>query len=172
MVRRLQLNALVSTLFGLLVLGVGGAAPARADPIAPGAEHCVVNVRSDDWLNVRTGPSARDAVVTGWRYGQCGIIVLAPCGGDWCRVQDGYYSGWVNRRFIAAVSPALYCVVGVVPGDWLNLRAFPSPESRVLTRLDRQQCGIAFLPYATGNWQKIRVGGWEGWANRRYLSGQ
>ena len=70
------------------------------------------------------------------------------------------------------VSPALYCVTGVAPGDWLNLRAFPSAQSRILTRLDRRQCDIAFLPYAVGEWQKIRVGGWEGWANRSFLSGQ
>ncbi len=70
------------------------------------------------------------------------------------------------------VSPAMYCVSAVAPGDELNLRAFPSPQSRVVARLPRRQCDIAFLPHAVGKWQKIRVGGWQGWVNRRYLSGQ
>jgi hypothetical protein len=70
------------------------------------------------------------------------------------------------------VSPAMYCVTSVTPGDVLNLRAYPSPQSRLVTRLDRHQCGIAFLPYAVGNWQKIRVERWEGWVNSGYLSGQ
>jgi len=70
------------------------------------------------------------------------------------------------------VSPSLYCVTGVAPDDRLNLRAWPSPQSKVLARLPRNQCDIAFLPYARNGWQKIRVAGWEGWVNRRYLSGQ
>ena len=70
------------------------------------------------------------------------------------------------------VSPAMYCVSGVEPGDVLNLRAYPSVQSRVLTTLSPQQCEIAFLPYAVGSWQKVRAAGWQGWVNRSYLSGQ
>ena len=70
------------------------------------------------------------------------------------------------------MSPSLYCVTGVAPGDRLNLRAWPSPQSKVLVRLSPNQCDIAFLPYARNGWQKIRVAGWEGWGTRRYLSGQ
>jgi hypothetical protein len=70
------------------------------------------------------------------------------------------------------VSPALYCVTGVARGDRLNLRAFPAATSRIVTRLSRNQCDIAFLPYATGTWQKVRVDGYEGWVNRRYVSAE
>ncbi|MEC5383751.1 SH3 domain-containing protein [Aurantimonas sp. C2-6-R+9] len=99
-------------------------------------------------------------------------MVTGSCKGNWCPVEEGHVTGWVHSHFIAMVSPALYCVAGVAPGDILNLRAYPSAQSRVLTKLDRHQCGIAFLPYAVGGWQKIRANGWEGWASRRYLSGQ
>jgi hypothetical protein len=57
-----------------------------------------------------------------------------------------------------------HCVVNVRPGDSLNMRARPVATAR--------QRDIVFLPYAVGNWQKIRVDGWQGWAYRRYLSGQ
>ena len=157
-------------LSGLIVTGLGGFA--QADPVVPGEEHCVVNVRSDDRLNMREGPSAGAPIVARKRYGDCGIQVTSACQGSWCRVEDGHSLGWVNRRFIAMVSPAMYCVTGVASGDALNLRAFPSPQSRVLTRLDRRQCDIQFLPYSVGGWQKIRVEGWQGWVNRRYLSGE
>ena len=153
-------------------LGLLAAAPAKADPVVEGEEHCVVNVASNDRLNMREAPNAGAPIVARKRYGQCGITVLDACQGSWCRVEDGHSLGWVNRRFIAMVSPSLYCVTGVVPGDTLNVRAWPSPDSRVLTKLDRRQCDIAFLPYSKGSWQKIRVSGWEGWVNRRYLSGQ
>lgn len=145
---------------------------ASADPIAVGVEHCVVNVRSDDRLNMRSQPDARAPIVARKAYGGCGITVAGACLGSWCPVEDGHNRGWVHRHYIAMVSPARYCVTGVGSGDRLNLRAFPSPQSRILTTLARDQCSIAFLPYAVGNWQKIRVVGWEGWANRRYLTGQ
>ena len=143
-----------------------------ADPVIAGEEHCVVNVARDDVLNVREGPGTRFPIVADERYGECGIIVLQPCRGNWCLVEDGHHRGWVHRHFVAAVSPARYCVTGVAPGDVLNLRAWPSPRSRVIHRIGRQACGIAFLPYARGSWQKVRVAGWKGWVNRRYLSGE
>lgn len=148
------------------------ATPVRADPIAVGAEHCVVNVRADDALNLRMGPSASTAIQTRWNYGHCGITVTGACRGDWCPVEDGHYAGWAHRRFLAMVSPAMYCVTGVAANDVLNLRAWPAATSRILARLAPNSCGIAFLPYARDNWQKVRAGGWEGWVNRSYLSGQ
>ena len=154
----------------LLALLAAGAA--QADPIVPGEEHCVVNVRPDDVLNMREQPNARAYVVAQKRYGECGIRVNDECAGNWCPVEDGHALGWAHRRYLAMVSPALYCVTGVAPGDVLNLRAFPSPQSRVIHRLGRHECNIAFLPYAVGSWQKIRAAGWEGWVNRRYLSGE
>lgn len=156
----------------LLLSLASGAAPAQADPIAEGAEHCVVNVRSDDVLNVRTGPGTPYGVPGGLRHNQCGVFVTGACRGDWCPVEEGHYAGWVHRHYIAMISPAMYCVTGVARWDVLNLRAYPSATSRILAGLAPNACGIAFLPYAVGTWQKIRVDGWEGWANRSYLTAQ
>ncbi|WP_425248616.1 SH3 domain-containing protein [Chelativorans salis] len=156
----------------LVIVGAGSSGIASADPVAPSEEHCVVNVRSDDRLNMRAGPTASTPVVAQKRYGECGIRVNDECRGNWCPVEDGHSLGWVHRRYIAMVSPAMYCVTGVASGDSLNLRAWPSPQSRVLTRLPRNRCNIAFLPCSVSGWQRIRVDGWQGWVSRRYLSGQ
>jgi SH3-like domain-containing protein len=164
------------SLLGLIALGaVAGTAapfPAHADPIAVGVEHCVVNVRTDDFLNMREQPSALAAIVAQKPYASCGIRVVADCYGNWCPAEDGHSAGWMHRRYLAMVSPALYCVTGVQPYDRLNVRAYPSTQSRILIQLPPNQCDIAFLPYRVGNWQKIRVAGWEGWASLSYLSGQ
>lgn len=163
---RMLLSACVvlsSSLFGI---------SAAAAQIVEGEEHCVVNVRSTDALNVRSKGSVNSKVVTTLRYGECGIIVTGICKGAWCPIEDGHYEGWVNSRFISMVSPSRYCVVGVRPGDGLNLRAYPAPISRIVTVLGRNQCDIAFLPYATASWQKVRADGFEGWVNRKYLSGE
>ncbi len=156
----------------LLVLAAGLPSPASADPVVAGEEHCVINVKPTDRLNLRMLPSSRAGIVTRKSYGACGIIVTGECRGNWCPVEDGHDAGWAHRHYLAMVSPALYCVSGVAADDTLNLRAFPSTASRVLVELAPHQCDIAFLPYARGNWQKIRVDGWEGWASRRYLSGE
>lgn len=167
----MRISRLVASL-GAMLLIAAPAIPVSADPIVIDDEHCVINVRTDDRLNLREGPGTRYDVVAQWRYAQCGIFVSDACRGSWCPVEDGHFAGWVHRHYIAAVSPSLYCVTGVGRGDVLNVRAYPSPSSRIVTTLGGRQCDIAFLPYAVGNWQKIRVDGWEGWVNRRYLSGQ
>jgi SH3-like domain-containing protein len=146
---------------------------AHADPVVPGEEHCVVNVRVDDVLYMREAPSPSADVVVAKRHNECGIRVNAHCRHNWCPVEDGHSLGWAHQRYLAMVSPALYCVTGVAPGDTLNLRAYPSARSRVIARLPRRQCDIAFLPYTVGSWQKVRVAGrYQGWVNRRFVSGQ
>jgi len=157
-------------LTGLAAVWLGGTSAGQS--AAPGEEHCVVNVRTDDRLNVRAQPTHSSIIVARKRYGDCGIVVTGECRGAWCPVEDGHSKGWVHRRFISMVSPALYCVTGVAPGDALNLRAWPSVQSRVLVRLPPHQCEIAFLPYSTRGWQKIRVDGRQGWVDRGYVSGQ
>ena len=159
----------VSVLATLLCASAG---PVAADPVVVGEEHCVINVRPDDRLNMRERPSAGSPIVARKRYGECGILVTGKARGNWVPVEDGHSLGWVHRHYIAMVSPAMYCVTGVARGDVLNLRAWPSAQSRVIYRIARNQCDMAFLPYSVGNWQKIRVKGWQGWVNRRYLSAE
>jgi SH3-like domain-containing protein len=167
-----MLLRLPSYLAGLAAIALWGSTPgpANADPIAPSAEHCVINIRSDEVLNLREAPSPQSAALVGLPYGQCGVMVTGACRGDWCPVEDGHHAGWAHRHYLGAVSPARYCVIGVSRGDVLNLRAWPSAQSRVLTALPPASCGIAFLPYARDGWQKVRVGGWEGWVGARFLT--
>jgi SH3-like domain-containing protein len=156
----------------LLLIWIGPATGVLANPVVSGEEHCVINVRPGDVLNMRERPNSAADIVARKRHDECGIRVNERCGKNWCRVEDGHALGWAHRHYLAMVSPAMYCVTGIAPGDTLNLRAYPSPQSRVTHRLSRHKCGIAFLPHAVKNWQRIRVDGWQGWVNRRYLSGQ
>ena len=143
----------------------------KAD-VVPGEEHCVVNVPSWDRLNIRSRPSSKSRVVARKRYGSCGLIVMGKCRSEWCPIEDGHIRGWANRQFLSMVSPSLYCTVNETRRGNVNLRAFPSPESRVLGALNKYTCGIAFLPYSRSIWQKVRVNGWEGWVTRDEVSGQ
>jgi SH3-like domain-containing protein len=166
--RNISIVALAAIAAAASITG-SSAAPTQ---VVEGEEHCVVNVASWDRLNVREEPSSGSAIVTKHRYGDCGITVTGNMHNGWVPVEDGHFAGWVKAKYLSMVSPALYCVTGVPVGDTLNLRAYPSTSSKVIAELDRHQCDIAFLPYAVGSWQKIRVDGYEGWANRKYLSGE
>lgn len=142
---------------------------AAADPIRTGAEHCVVNVRSDDILNLRAGPGTGHRVLSRLASSQCGIIVTGACAGSWCPAEGGHNAGWVHRRHLADVSAASHCVGPLTETRGVALRAWPADGSRVAVRLKPQSCGIALLPYATKGWQKIRQGGWEGWVRQSDL---
>ena len=164
------------SLMTLVVLGAAAGIatpfPAKADPVVVGEEHCVVNIPTSDVLNMREQPSAYSPIVAQKPYASCGIRVTSECYGNWCPAEDGHSAGWMHRHYLAMVSPALYCVTGVAPNDVLNVRAYPSAQSQIRVQLPPNLCDIAYLPYRVGNWQKIRVAGWEGWSSLTYLSGQ
>jgi SH3-like domain-containing protein len=165
-----NIRVLAFAIAAILTAFVGvGTATAQ---VVEGEEHCVVNVATWDRLIVRDEPSPSGQIVTKHRYADCGIIVTGDTQGSWVGIEDGNYEGWVNSKFISMVSPAMYCVSGVANYDTLNLRAYPSTVSRVVAELDPDQCDIAFLPFAKGSWQKVRVDGYEGWVNRKYVSGE
>jgi SH3-like domain-containing protein len=153
-------------LFALAPAQVAGAS------IVAGEEHCVISVPAWDKLNIRSAPSSKSRIVSRKRHGSCGVMVVGNCRRQWCPVEDGHVSGWVNKRFLSMVSPALYCTVNANAGVPMALRAYPSNGSRVVVTFNRPTCGIAFLPYARRHWQKIRVKGWEGWIHRTDVSGQ
>ncbi len=165
-------NTQILMLACLSALGSIAGASGVSAQVVEGEEHCVVNVAGWDRLNVRSVPDANGPIVTKHRYADCGLVVTSAVANGWVRIDDGHYEGWVNSKFISMVSPALYCVTDVEADDTLNLRAYPSTISRVVAELDPDQCDIAFLPYSTGNWQKVRVDGDEGWVNRKFVSGE
>jgi hypothetical protein len=75
---------------------------AQADPVVQNEEHCVVNVRANDVLNMRERPKANAPIAARKRHDECGITDV--CQGSWCPVEDGHSLGWVHRHYIAMVS--------------------------------------------------------------------
>ena len=76
---------------------VMGGKDARPDRVAA----CVVNVRLDDTLNVRSGPGVRFRILYAIPPTACGVSVQwGSCRGNWCRVTYGGRTGWANTRFI------------------------------------------------------------------------
>jgi uncharacterized protein YraI len=85
------------------------------------------------------------------------------CCASWCSVEDRHSLGWVHRHYIAMVSPAMYCVSGIASGDELNLRAFPSPQSRVTTRLTAVSAILPFCLMRSGTGRRSGLVAGKGW---------
>lgn len=129
--------------------------PPTAPPPAPITWH-VVDVPSDDVLNVRLGPGVRyDPPIDELQYDQVGIIVtgnVAHIGsGFWTEVELVTGSGWASLRFLEAsnaeAEPNLLTLLGNHPGatefdqprNWLTVanvpvRSGPGLEHAVLVQ--------------------------------------
>ncbi|HET7156117.1 MAG TPA: D-Ala-D-Ala carboxypeptidase family metallohydrolase [Hyphomicrobiaceae bacterium] len=76
-------------------------APAQVEPKrAADPLFKVANVRSDDVLNIRSGPSADFDVVGELPPDTRGIAVTSACRARWCPVQHHATSGWVNSIYL------------------------------------------------------------------------
>jgi hypothetical protein len=67
---------------------------------APAPLFMVANVRSDDVLNVRSGPSADFDIVGELPPGSRGIAITSECRSKWCPVRHHAASGWVNSAYL------------------------------------------------------------------------
>ncbi|MEM8876425.1 MAG: SH3 domain-containing protein [Pseudomonadota bacterium] len=59
-------------------------------------------VRVPDWdtLNVRNGPSSRNAIVGVLQPWYCQVRGTGQCSGRWCRVSAAGMVGWVHTRYL------------------------------------------------------------------------
>ncbi len=89
---------------GRNVNGICTSAPPPAMFQTPGAADqagaMCVNVAADDALNVRSGPGTRFQAVGALGPSTCNVILSQTCEGNWCEIQSGPISGWVNTRYL------------------------------------------------------------------------
>ncbi len=144
----------------------------------------VVNVPFDDVLNVRSGPSPTEKIVSTIRPRTRGIVIAGNCEGEWCPIQHGGSQGWVNRYFLTSDeskrrgalasttkrNPLTYKVVGVAAGDVLNLRRRPDSEAAVVATIPPSGHRIRLTGYCVGEWCPVAYGQTSGWAHRFFLA--
>ena len=95
-IRSARVLAVVASLTVLAACAV--ALPGAA--FAAGA-YRVVNIRPNDTLNIRSGPSTAYPVLGEAPPNAGGLIELGPCLQGWCNIQYGTVIGWVSGKFIA-----------------------------------------------------------------------
>lgn len=77
------------------------APPERADARTATGSFVVTNVRENDVLNVRSGPSSEFDVVAALKPGSRGVAITGECQSEWCPVRHAGASGWVNSVYLA-----------------------------------------------------------------------
>lgn len=148
------------------------------------ATYRVVNVPSDDVLNVRNGPSPEARIVSTIQPRAIGVVMAGNCEGEWCLIRHGRSHGWVNRYFLASENstrqhaylrrstpnPITYKVVRVPAGDVLNLRRRPDSEAAVVATIPPSGNRIRLTGYCVGEWCPVAHGQDSGWAHRYFLA--
>jgi uncharacterized protein YraI len=61
----------------------------------------VVNVASDDVLNIRSGPNSSSPIVGSIPPDGRGVRIAGTCNGRWCPVDFQGIRGWVNKQYLA-----------------------------------------------------------------------
>ena len=90
----------------------------------------VTSVRSDDVLNVRSGPSADFDVVGELPPGSSGIAITSACRSKWCPVQHRFTIGWVNSAYLVPEEPSSPVSLHDGPADAVAAPALrDSPEA-------------------------------------------
>ena len=111
----------------------------------------VVNVRSDDALNVRAGPGVTYAVVgTIPYYGRdVDVLVGGKQVGDswWVPVEHGNVSGWVNSAYLARQVGWVNDPIAARSAE--AIMALKDGDMQTLSGLIHPGKGLRFSPYAT-----------------------
>ena len=159
-------------LFCLLLLSAA-AAVQHASAVDGAATYRVVNVERGDVLNMRAGPSSDYSVIGSIPPTETGIRLVGPCR-DWCQVEYGGVSGWVNRNYLtveAAVAPftqrapetSFWRVVGVASNDVLMVRTAPSQQAPVAHVYPPTAACVVGMGECQGPWCQVRIPAREGY---------
>ncbi len=104
-------------------------ATAHPGSARPPALFKVANVRTDDVLNVRAGPSPDHDIVGALAPGSGGIAITSECRSRWCPVQHNATAGWVNSAYLVpeVIPAALHAPADTPAGPRATPRRLPAP---------------------------------------------
>lgn len=151
----------------------------------PVADHCVIDTRSTDYLNVREGPGTDYESISRLAHDSTGVHTTGVGARDdddrlWVQIEDGLSTAWVASWYLTpgpctAGTAVTACVVDTDCTERLNVRTGPGVEFARLGSLPFDAVGVA----ATGvtaedadgrTWWQIEFRGDLGWAASWYLA--
>lgn len=144
----------------------------------------VINIRSNDTLNVRAGRSTSNRVLGELQYNASGIYASA-CDGRWCAVKYGCLSGFASQKYLSdgsrvSTTPVRgstnsYHVIGHTSSEELNVRKGPSTKYAIIGTIPHNGSGILVntcnsISGFRYKWCQISYRGVTGWAYAKYLA--
>jgi len=167
---------LLSCLFLLPICSYSG------DTTHSGVEYYkVINVRSDDVLNIRRSYRHRSRKVGKIPPNAKCVAYLNRshwnnAGQKWVKIRYNGMTGWVNSRYLQKTQQCghslvtkYYDVVQVAHDDVLNIRQSYHYRSRKVGEIPPNGKCVAYLNKSHQNWVKINYNGTIGWVNSRFL---
>ncbi len=144
---------------------------------SPEASHYfdVINVRSDDVLNMRASATPKARIVGHIPHdGRCVAYLeqeRSLSTNRWIRVRHHGTRGWVVARYLNNAGPGRFQVVNVESWDVLNMRAKPDYESAKVGEIPPGGLCDEDTVAQTNQrrWVKVAYGENRGWVNSRYL---
>lgn len=160
-------------------ISTGGSAPVT-NPGATGTTTVV-----DGPLNLRTGPSTGNSVITVMPYG-ASMSLTGEVSGEWVRVVYNGTTGWAHSAYLGSAgsgtpsqpsepsqpsNPGIGdTVIGtMVTTDSLNMRSGPSTGNSIITTIPRGAT-VELMGNAQGAWYPVRYAGNKGWSHGDWLS--
>ena len=159
--------------------------PLPSDPTCghPHGKWKIIDIRSDDVLNVRQGPSVRYPIVgaippfgSGIHRGEC-------TSRNWCLVKYKCVTGWASGKYMTvhgghAPAPHLsqyYRVIDHTYPDKLNVRKGPSTKYKIVGRIPHNGTKVKIVRCQSrgagrSKWCVVQWGSVRGWASGRYLA--
>lgn len=143
----------------------------------------VIDIRSDDVLNVRQGPSTRYPIVGAIPPHGTGVRRVECTSRNWCLVKYRCVSGWASGKYltyndrkpVGGSASKYYRVIDHTYPDKLNVRRGPSTKYAIVGRIPHngknvtvRQCksiGSRKSRWCIVNWKNV-----SGWASGRYLA--
>lgn len=145
-------------------------------------DRSVNRVRTNDTLNVRSGPSTRYRILGELAYNADGVRVSQCLSNGWCLVEYGCIRGYVSGKFLKqglgghTSSPyaGFYRVVDHPMDSKLNVRSGPGTKYGVVAELPPTATGVKVTDcHDVGmrfRWCNLSWGDISGWAYGRYLA--
>ncbi|GJM03478.1 MAG: hypothetical protein DHS20C08_19790 [Rhodomicrobium sp.] len=151
----------------------------------PHGKWSIVDIRRDDVLNVRQGPSIRYPIVGAIPPNGQGISRGECTARNWCLVKYKCVTGWASGKYMtfsgsrppAVSKSAYYRVIDHSYPDKLNVRKGPSTKFKVVGRIPHNGTNVTVkycraVRVHKSRWCLVQWGGVRGWASGRYLANQ
>ncbi len=127
-------------------------------------------VNSSSGLNLRTGPSTSNSIIT--KLADKTEVKVSSTSNGWSKVTVGGNTGYVSSTYLTSTKPSTSTVTTttryVNSSSGLNLRTGPSTSNSIITKLaDKTEVKVS----STSNgWSKVTASGKTGYVSSGYLT--